>query len=99
MITENEINKWAHDIRHADWHYNYSDDHSVWSRGTKQIDNLIDRAKSSNYQIDDLVLIHKKIMESYQRSEWEPNEYRNAYTWFITRIEYLFRIRIPNYDR
>lgn len=45
MITIKQFNEYVEMLDHHDWHYDYSDDHSVWRRGNDAYKRITDMAK------------------------------------------------------
>lgn len=90
MITQIETNEWAKTIRNIDWDANYSDYSYSWPRVNKKIDEAMKKASESDYDENDLIAIHKKIMEDFNKDE-DPSVYINVSAYFHFKIEYLFR--------
>jgi len=45
MSEMNDLDKYITQLKHHDWTYNYSDDHSVWRRGEAERMNLLYQRK------------------------------------------------------
>lgn len=73
MITLEEAEKWKNKILYTDWHYAYSDDYGVYSRGRSSVMAVQNEAKKENWSDEDYELIKSLIVKE---AEERVNEQR-----------------------
>lgn len=51
LVSSENIREYFDELSNHDWYYDYSDDHSVWKRGSANRDRLMNTAaKDSHYK-------------------------------------------------
>lgn len=87
--TIDTLTQLAKEIQNADWHYEHSDDYTVYSRGLAQCAGLIKKITKMSFDVDDISYLKLQIIEMSLNPKWTEDFIKEYTEYWEKKIDAL----------